>query len=184
MEDYPDPVVDIRSRPRREGYELKGDLPLTVHVNLSQVRRRYGDMEPENFDAAMRWCYYLAMEAKAMTTDEEYRKICRIVDSDPAVREADRRYREALSGNDERLKFALLQAWNAEMRYAGEMATAKVHAESDGMKKGLEEGIEEGIEEGVVQGRLETDRAMKADGMPVEAICRYTGLEEGHVAAL
>lgn len=174
LEDYPDPVVDIRSRPRKEGYELKGDLPLTVHVNLSQVRSQYCGMEPECFDEAMRWCYHLAMEAKAMTTDEEHRKICRIVDSDPAVREADRRYREALAGDDENLKLSLLLQWNAQMRYAGEMATATVKAESAGLAKGMAKGLEKGK----IEKAFETARMMKRQGPDADMTITCTGLSK------
>ncbi|MDY4609187.1 MAG: hypothetical protein SPD11_01040 [Sphaerochaetaceae bacterium] len=174
LEDYPDPVVDIRSRPRKEGYELKGDLPLTVHVNLSQVRSQYCGMEPECFDEAMRWCYHLAMEAKAMTTDEEHRKICRIVDSDPAVREADRRYREALAGDDENLKLSLLLQWNAQMRYAGEMATSTVKAESAGLAKGMAKGLEKGK----IEKAFETARMMKRQGPGADMIITCTGLSK------
>lgn len=196
LEDYPDPVVDIRSRPKKEGFELRGNLPVTVHVNLSLIRRQYEKLEPENFDEAMRWCYYLAMEAKTMITDEEHRKIGRIIASDPNVREADRRFREAMAGNDEKLKFALLQSWNAEMRYAGEMATATVQAESEGLARGMQRGMQQGMEQGMQQGlavgiekgiekgKLDTAQAMKADGIPMETIGRYTGLSQKQIEAL
>lgn len=43
---------------------------------------------------------------------------------------------------------------------------------------------EEGLALGKEEGKLETARAMKADNVPVETICRYTGLSEQEVAEL
>ena len=50
----------------------------------------------------------------------------------------------------------------------------------EGLRKGLAEGMEKGIAEGMQQGeekeRLKIARSMKADGMLVESIARYTGI--------
>ncbi len=187
LEGYPDAVVRLRCRPERPGYEVKGDLPLTVHVNLSQVRSQCKDKCVEDFDEWEKWCYYLAME-DGMATDEELEKIRRIVEADPAVREADRRFREALCSEDEALKMGLLQMWNSEMKYAGEMATAQVRAESKGMKVGLEKGMEKGMEKGFQKGmqenKLETAKAMKTRGLDISVISECTGLTAMQVEAL
>ncbi len=168
LEDCPAPVVRMRTTVDQEGYEVKGGLPLTVHVNLSQVRQRFKGKDAEDFDGWEKWCYYLAMEGGEMATDEELEKIRDIMAADPAIREADKRYRESLAGDDEALRMGLLRDWYHAMKEAGELATARVHGESEGLKKG----------------KLETAKAMKVDGMPAETICRYTGLTEQQIENL
>ena len=74
----------------------------------------------------------------------------------------------------------LLQMWNSEMKYAGEMATAQVRAEPKGMKVGLEKGMEKGL----LEGKLETARAMKERGLDISVISECTGLTAMQVEAL
>ncbi len=51
---------------------------------------------------------------------------------------------------------------------------------SSGKREGLAEGMEKGMEKGLVEGerrnRYEIARQMKADGLPVATIVKYTGL--------
>ncbi len=44
------------------------------------------------------------------------------------------------------------------------------------MKKGLAEGMEKGMAEGELRKQYEIARQMKADGLPVATIVKYTGL--------
>ena len=84
--------------------------------------------------------------------------------------------------------------------YTSIMDTAYMKGEKKGLEKGLEqgraegraEGREEGREEGRAEGR-EEGRAeekltmasrMKADGLPIEAIAKYTGLTIGEISKL
>lgn len=57
-----------------------------------------------------------------------------------------------------------------------------------GMKKGMEKGMEKGLAQGMAQGALDNAMAnakvMKADGMPVALIAKYTGLSEEQVAGI
>ncbi|MDR0851025.1 MAG: hypothetical protein LBN36_00880 [Clostridiales Family XIII bacterium] len=46
----------------------------------------------------------------------------------------------------------------------------------DGIAKGIAEGKAEGIAEGEAKGKVETARGMKADGLDVALIAKYTGL--------
>ena len=46
------------------------------------------------------------------------------------------------------------------------------------------EGIEEGMEKGIEKGIEKMAKAMKADGVPVETIARYSGLSEADIRAL
>jgi predicted transposase/invertase (TIGR01784 family) len=47
-----------------------------------------------------------------------------------------------------------------------------------------EEGREEGREEGKIEGKFEIARSMLADGLPVEIIRKYTGLDESSILSL
>ncbi|PIQ29013.1 hypothetical protein COW36_18555 [bacterium (Candidatus Blackallbacteria) CG17_big_fil_post_rev_8_21_14_2_50_48_46] len=47
-----------------------------------------------------------------------------------------------------------------------------------------QQGRQEGRQEGQLEGKRETARQMKADGMPLANICRYTGLSPEEVAGL
>lgn len=57
-----------------------------------------------------------------------------------------------------------------------------------GMEKGIEKGMEKGLAQGMAQGALDNAMAnakvMKADGMPVALIAKYTGLSEEQVAGI
>ena len=57
-----------------------------------------------------------------------------------------------------------------------------------GMEQGMQQGMEQGMQKGMAQGALDTAmasaKAMKADGMPVVLIAKYTGLSEEQVAGL
>ena len=61
-------------------------------------------------------------------------------------------------------------------------------AEQRGLKKGHAEGLAEGRAEGLAkgraEGRLETARNMKADGMSIELIQKYSGLSPEEIAQL
>ena len=46
----------------------------------------------------------------------------------------------------------------------------------EGLRKGLAEGLAEGMQQGEEKERLKIARSMKADGMSVESIARYTGI--------
>ena len=46
------------------------------------------------------------------------------------------------------------------------------------------EGLEKGIEKGKAEERIENARKMKADGMAVELIAKYTGLTFEEIASL
>ena len=55
-------------------------------------------------------------------------------------------------------------------------------------ERGLERGLEQGLEQGRAEGELEAARklarAMKADGEPIERICKYTGLSAEEIESL
>ena len=57
-----------------------------------------------------------------------------------------------------------------------------------GLEQCLEQGLEQGLERGRAEGEQEAARklarAMKADGEPVERICKYTGLSTKEIEKL
>ena len=75
----------------------------------------------------------------------------------------------------------------AEGREKG-LAEGREKGLAEGREKGLVEGRAEGIAQGIETGRQEavrqTARSMKADGLPVDAISRYTGLSPDEIAEL
>ena len=54
---------------------------------------------------------------------------------------------------------------------------------AEGMEKGLEAGRAEGIEKAFEE-KTSAARKMKEDGLPVETICKYTGLTLEQVTEL
>ena len=59
---------------------------------------------------------------------------------------------------------------------------------AEGMKQGMKQGKAEGMKQGLAQGAhdsaMASAKAMKADGMPVALIAKYTGLSEEQVARI
>lgn len=114
-----------------------------------------------------------------MANSAEYEKVRMIVDSDPAIQRADRLYRESLACDDEALQMRLLRDWYHEMKQAGEMATARVEGEAEGLKKGREQGKQEGLQ----NGKFEVAKAMKNHGLDTSLIIECTGLSEHQIEA-
>ena len=69
----------------------------------------------------------------------------------------------------------------AQLQYAERKGLEAGRAE--GRAEGLEAGLEKGRAEGLAE-KMEAARKMKADGLAVEMICKYTGLSPEQVAAL
>ena len=59
---------------------------------------------------------------------------------------------------------------------------------TDGMERGIEQGIkrgmEQGIERGIEQGNRNNAAKMKADGLSLDKIVKYTGLSMEEIEAL
>ena len=77
----------------------------------------------------------------------------------------------------------------AQLKYAERKGREAGLAE--GLEKGLAEGMEKGLEAGRAEGiekafeeKTSAARKMKEDGLPVETICRYTGLTLEQVTEL
>ena len=50
--------------------------------------------------------------------------------------------------------------------------------------KGREEGLAEGRAEGEAKGKAEMAKSMKADGVPIETIAKYSGLSKEEIRTL
>lgn len=70
------------------------------------------------------------------------------------------------------------------MDYKSDMTRAKREGKLEGLEEGKLEGIEEGLQQGKLEGKLETARAMKAEGFTIEQIVKITGLESVQIEAL
>jgi predicted transposase/invertase (TIGR01784 family) len=68
------------------------------------------------------------------------------------------------------------------------MAIGMARGMKTGMAKGIETGMAKGIETGMTRGiekkSFEVARSMLADGLPIEAVKKYTGLGEQEIRAL
>ena len=82
------------------------------------------------------------------------------------------------------------ERWNYEaaVRYASDRATLWEAGVDKGILIGEKRGEKRGLQRGEQQGRrsekLQTARNMKADGMPISAIVKYTGLTAEQIAEL
>jgi len=60
----------------------------------------------------------------------------------------------------------------------------RAEGEAIGLKKGEAIGMEKGRAEGIEKGKLETAKMMKTEGIPVDTICKCTGLTAKQVKEL
>lgn len=54
----------------------------------------------------------------------------------------------------------------------------------EGIEKGMEEGMEKGMQKGMEKGIMQVAQNMKANGVPVEVISKYTGLTSEEIAQI
>ena len=71
-----------------------------------------------------------------------------------------------------------------EKGHAEGLAKGQIEGRAEGRAEGLAEGRTEGRTEGVAEGKAEVAKAMLQGGMPVDQICRFTGLPEDQVKTL
>ena len=72
---------------------------------------------------------------------------------------------------------------HAEGREKG-MAEGIEKGMAEGLEKGMAEGLEKGIEKGMEKERVELAKRMKADGLPVEMISKYSGFTTEQIDVL
>ena len=61
---------------------------------------------------------------------------------------------------------------------------AEIKGKTEGRAEGLAEGRAEGKTQGKAEEKVAIARAMKADGVPVQSISKYTGLTAAEIEAL
>ena len=115
------------------------------------------------------------------------RNLSRLLDRPKALQDRvfDKLFRQAEIAKytvDERRQYeaSLKEYWD----YTSTMDTAFMKGEKTGLEKGRAEGRAEGREEGREEERLSMARRMKSDGMAVEMISKYTGLNIDEINAL
>lgn len=62
--------------------------------------------------------------------------------------------------------------------------TARIEGREEGREEGWEDGLEEGIAKGERKKQIEIARQMRTDGIPMDAILKYTGLSEQDINEL
>ena len=79
---------------------------------------------------------------------------------------------------------AMMNQWDIENAKNFACAKAEAKGRAEGLAVGRAEGMTEGEAKGKAEGKAEMAKAMKADGVPVEAIVKYSGLSEAEIKAL
>ena len=114
-----------------------------------------------------------------------FQKLAEIADVSSLTKEERLHYDEALR----KYRDTLCVLESAELRgeKRGEeigLAKGLAKGRAEGLAKGRAEGLTKGRAEGRTEGRLEIARNMKADGMSIELIQKYSGLSPEEIAQL
>ena len=110
-----------------------------------------------------------------------FQKLAEIADVSSLTKEERLHYDEALR----KYRDTLCVLESAELRgEKREEARGLAKGLAKGRAEGLAEGRTEGRAEGLVEGRIEAARNMKADGMSIELIQKYSGLSPEEIAKL
>ena len=154
----------------KKSKEIFSDKLRLVYLQLPLFEKGVDECE-NDFD---RWIYVL----KNMETikrlpwaaqNSVFQKLAEIADVSSLTKEERLHYDEALR----KYRDTLCVLEGAEQRGL-----------KRGLAKGREEGREEGLAKGLAKGRAETARNMKADGMSIELIQKYSGLSPEEIAQL
>ena len=57
-------------------------------------------------------------------------------------------------------------------------------AAEEGLKEGMKEGVEKGLEKGEQKKQIEIARKMREDGISIDIIIKYTGLQSSDIENL
>ena len=74
--------------------------------------------------------------------------------------------------------------YEAAVRYEADRANSWEAGLDKGIQIGEKRGLQRGEQQGHAQAMLQTARNMKADGMPMSAIIKYTGLSAEQIVNL
>ena len=98
------------------------------------------------------------------------------------LEKANRVMEEFYMDGQERINYKA--ALKYERDYHSMMAWMREEGEKIGERRGEKRGLRRGEQQGHAQAMLQTARNMKADGMPISAIIKYTGLTSEQIAEL
>ena len=162
----------------RKSKEIFSDKLRLVYLQLPLFEKGVDECE-NDFD---RWIYVL----KNMETikrlpwaaqNSVFQKLAEIADVSSLTKEERLHYDEALR----KYRDTLCVLESAEQRGV-KRGLAK--GREEGRAEGLAKGRAEGLAKGRAEGRIETARNMKADGMSIELIQKYSGLSPEEIAKL
>ena len=54
--------------------------------------------------------------------------------------------------------------------------TARSEGYDEGIQAGLQQGIQAGLQQGIQEGKIQTAKTMLEHNIPIEDVCKYTGL--------
>ena len=89
----------------------------------------------------------------------------------------------ALNADDEMFEFLMSQE-KQDRDYASQLKAEKEEARAEGLAEGRAEGKAEGLVEGKLEGKLEMAKTMKADGLDINTIIKYTKLSKEEIEKL
>ena len=194
--------------PRQEEHKLRTDVELAdretgkpfsnkmrlIFLELPAFTKEESECE-NDFE---RWIYVLKhmetlkrMPFKARKS--VFERLEQIVDIAALTKEEREMYDESIKVYRDHLvtmEFAKQTGFDQgkEVGLAEGMAEGIAKGMAEGMMKGMAEGMmkgrEEGREEGIRDNQIRIAQGMKADGMPIEMIVRYTGLSAEEVVDL
>ena len=162
----------------KKSKEIFSDKLRLVYLQLPLFKKEVAECE-NDFD---RWIYVL----KNMETikrlpwaaqNSVFQKLAEIADVSSLTKEERLHYDEALR----KYRDTLCVLESAEQRGV-KRGLAK--GREEGRAEGLAKGRAEGLAKGRAEGRIETARNMKADGMSIELIQKYSGLSPEEITKL
>ena len=177
-----------------KGIHTGDTLKLSVKQRNTFVKEEAGDLFPEYYILRVdefnrhavtpldEWIRFL----KSGTIDEGTKveglkaaKEClRVAGLSPEDRRAYDRHVDAVRVQRDVLTTARTEGWD------GGWAEGRMKGLEEGRAEGREEGRAEGMAEGRVEEKFVIARGMKADGLPVETIAKYTGLSAEEIENL
>ena len=162
----------------KKSKQVFSDKLRLVYLQLPLFEKEVAECE-NDFD---RWIYVL----KNMETikrlpwaaqNSVFQKLAEIADVSSLTKEERLHYDEALR----KYRDTLCVLEGAEQRG---LKRGREEGRAEGLAKGLAKGREEGLAKGRAEERIEIARNMKADGMSIELIQKYSGLSPEEIAQL
>ncbi len=132
------------------------------------------EIRAEDLGLLERWLIFI------QTSNKEVRAA--MAKGSATLEKANRVMEEFYMDGQERINYKA--ALKYERDYHSMMAWMREEGEKIGEKRGEKRGLRRGEQQGHAQAMLQAARNMKADGMPISAIIKYTGLTSEQIAEL